>query len=1006
MINTPTNTQASRGNTRLSHSHPQTQVRYNEDSTLSKELTMTPEQELTSQVTVFSKYARYWGELGRRETHEEIVARNRQMHIDHLQNMGKLTPEIMSLIDEAYRLVADRKVFPSMRSFQFGGEPIHIANNRIYNCAFRFADEPSFFPELMFLLMGGTGVGYSVQKHHVNKLPTIKHNTHRYRYEIADSIEGWADAIKVLVDAYFNGTPVPIFDYSLIRPEGAILKTSGGRAPGPDPLRKTLEDIQAIFETKVNDEKLKPIEVHDIATIIARAVLSGGIRRSAMISLFSPDDEEMLTCKMGEWWNVQPARAYSNNSAVLLRGRDDELFFDVFQRAQDSGSGEPGIFWTDDERYGTNPCKPLRSLILTTDGYITFEQALKRDSLEVVLSDGSVAKASKPFKTGDNRVVTRFALSNGQFLYGTENHLHMTREGEWKRMDEIKIGDQLAFSATKIHNTAFTNKQDYESGILAGWLHADGWWGHGKAGLSVGVNEFDVIPLLERITNATAKPHTQKPDTCKVLNIGVDAVPEGVSQDKEDLTWLYEMNKDFKLGFIRAAFTADGSVRKANNVELYSIRRPVLEVISNILREFGIYSTVCIHNYAKSYVANDGKERNNKDTWKLNVYAGQFQNIGFLSEFKQALLNEQVEKPIYRYADYVTIIDIDREYSVEDVYDITVDHPEHYFLDSGVVTHNCAEITLNNKQVCNLTTINAGTITNQEDFNKRARAAGIIGTLQASYTNFHYLSEGWREQTEAEALLGVSMTGIASGAIVNLDATEAAAHAVAANHHVSELIGINKAARVTSVKPEGTASLVAGTSSGIHAWHDKIYVRRMRYNKSEPIAKYLMSKFEVVENPTDDYPHVVEQDVFNPHQIILAIPQRAPEGAATREEGAMRILERVKRYNRQWIRPGNEYGGMTNNISATINIQPHEWEMVRDWMWNNRYEYNGLSILPYSDHTYRQAPYQTIDEITFNRLASQIQQAKINLTEINESEDYTTLSGEMACVGGACELPW
>jgi len=634
---------------------------------------MTPEQALTSQVTVFSKYARFWGELGRRETYPEIVGRNRQMHLDHLKELGKDTPEMLALVDEAYRMVADRKLFPSMRSFQFGGEAILKNNTRIYNCSFRYADEPSFFNELMFLLLCGTGVGYSVQKQHVEKLPAITEPTRQRVHLIEDSIEGWADAIKVLVDAYLNNGVEPIFDYSAIRPEGSIIKTSGGRAPGAGPLEKTIVDLRIILRSKKSGEKLRPIDVHDMATIIARAVLSGGIRRSAMISLFSPDDMDMLTCKMGEWWNVRPERAFANNSAVLLRGRDDNLFHEVFQQARESGSGEPGIFWTDDEKYGTNPC---------------------------------------------------------------------------------------------------------------------------------------------------------------------------------------------------------------------------------------------------------------------------------------------------------------------------------------------AEITLNNKQFCNLTTINAGTIESQEDFNLRARAAGIIGTLQASYTKFDYLGPEWEAQTEEEALLGVSMTGIASGAIRDLDATEAAAHAVAANHQVAEMLGINKAARVTSVKPEGTASLVAGTSSGIHAWHDSIYLRRMRYNKGEPIAKYLIEKFGIQSDPNDNYPAVVEQDVFNPHQIILAIPQRAPEGAATRSEGAMAILERVKRYNREWIRPGNEYGGMTNNISATINIQEHEWDAVRDWMWNNRYEYNGLSILPYSDHTYRQAPYQTIDEATFNRLSGEIKAANLDLTEINEVEDYTDLSGELACAGGACELPW
>jgi intein/homing endonuclease len=975
---------------------------------------MTPEQELTSQVTVFSKYARFWGELGRRETYPEIVARNRQMHLDHLKQIGKDTPELLEMVDEAYRLVADRKVFPSMRSFQFGGDAILLNNTRIYNCSFRYADEPSFFNELMYLLLCGTGVGYSVQTKHIEKLPAITKPGKQRVYKIEDSIEGWADAIKVLVSAYLEGGIEPVFDYSAIRPEGSIIKTSGGRAPGAGPLEKTIVDLRKILRSKEPGERLKSIDVHDMATIIARAVLSGGIRRSAMISLFSPDDEDMLTCKMGEWWNVRPERAFANNSAVLLRGRDDNLFHEVFRRAQESGSGEPGIFWTDDERYGVNPCKPLDSLILTTNGYITFRQALELDELDVVLPDGKVAKATKPFKTGTDRVVMRAALSNGTFLYGTDNHFHLNADGDWVSMREIKIGDRLSFAVPTISTLEVEDNERYEKGLLAGWIHADGWVykrsdasGY-KAGLSFGINEMDVVSTFERMLDKPSIPHSQKPESCRIINLSSGQIPfdEGMTEDKADLTWLYGKDKDFKLGFIRAAFTADGSVRKNNNVELYSIRRSALEVLSTILMEFGIYSTISVHNYAKSYIAKDGLERNNSTTWKLNVYAGQYTKVGFVSEFKSQLLASQTEKEIYRRKDYVTVIDIEPEYSVEDVYDITVHTDEHAFLDTGVVTHNCAEITLNDHQFCNLSTINVGTVTSQDDFNSRARAAAIIGTLQASYTTFEYLGARWEAQTREEALLGVSMTGIASGAIKDLNATEAAAHAVAANHQVSEMLGINKAARVTSVKPEGTASLVAGTSSGIHAWHDSIYLRRMRYNKTEPIAKYLIEKFGIETDPNDNFPAVVEQDVFNPHQIILAIPQRAPEGAATRSEGAKAILERVKRYNREWIRPGNEYGGMTNNISATINIQENEWDEVRDWMWNNRYEYNGLSILPYSDHTYRQAPYQTIDEATFARLSDEIKAANLDLTEISEIEDYTDLSGELACAGGACELPW
>lgn len=585
----------------------------------------------------------------------------RKVHSVEPAGKGNATCFVVDSQDSSF--LAGERMVVTHNCMQFGGDAVLKNNVRNYNCSHFFANETTFFSELMYLLLCGTGVGYSVRKHHVKQIPARVAITDEYTFTIPDSIEGWADAVRALYDGYLETGRAPVFDYSLIRPRGSLLRTSGGKAPGPEPLRRTLDDLRKMLESVEPGDKLRPIQVHDMACTIARAVLSGGIRRSAMISLFSPDDEEMMNAKVGEWWKINPDRAYANNSAVLLRGRDDDYFHEIFDTVRNSGSGEPGVLWVDDDSFGTNPC---------------------------------------------------------------------------------------------------------------------------------------------------------------------------------------------------------------------------------------------------------------------------------------------------------------------------------------------AEITLSHKGLCNLSTMNAGTITSQDDFNERARAAAIIGTLQASYTDFPYLSRGWKETAEKEALLGVSMTGIASGAIEYLDEAEASRASVEANREMAALLGINNAFRVNTLKPEGSASLVAGTSSGIHAWHDKFYLRRTRYNKVEPLAQYLIEKFGISEGG------IVEQDVFNPDQIVVAIPQKAPEGAATRDEGAMAMLERVLRYNRNWIRPGNVYGGMPNNVSATVNVRDDEWDAVHEWMWNNRYEYNGLSLLPYADHTYVQAPFESIDEATFERMAALVREAGIDLSEVREFDDNTELGVELACAGGAC----
>jgi ribonucleoside-diphosphate reductase alpha chain len=296
------------------------------------------------------KYARFLADKERRETWDEIVTRNKEMHI-------RKFPSLKDEIEKAYQFVYDKKVLPSMRALQFGGKPIEISPNRQYNCAFAAIDSWEIFSEIMFLLLGGTGVGFSVQKHHVEQLPEIKpHLKRNRRYLVNDSIEGWADAVKVLVKSYFFGLSKPIFDFSDIREKGTPLKTSGGKAPGPQPLKDCLHNLKKILDTKEPGTKLTPLECHDIICHIADAVLAGGIRRAALLSLFSMDDEEMLTCKHGNFWELNPQRGRANNSALILRHKiTKKRFLQFWDRIKESGTGEPGIYFSNDKEWGCNP---------------------------------------------------------------------------------------------------------------------------------------------------------------------------------------------------------------------------------------------------------------------------------------------------------------------------------------------------------------------------------------------------------------------------------------------------------------------------------------------------------------------------------------------------------------------------------------------------------------------------------------------------------------------------
>ncbi len=299
-----------------------------------------------------SKYARYNKNKNRRETWEEAVDRVKQMHL-------RKYPKAKEEIDWAFEQVLQQRVLGSQRALQFGGKPVEKVNARIYNCCFSYCDRPRFFQEAFFLLLAGSGVGFSVQKHHVGRLPCIhKPKKPAITFAIPDSIEGWADALGMLVDSYFTeGSHAIEFDYHLIRTKGSVISSGSGKAPGPDPLRKSIENIRKLFDWCLDQGQshLRPINAYDVVMYAADAVLSGGVRRSATIALFSPDDMEMAKAKTGNWFYENPQRARSNNSALLVRNKTTrEQFKNLMSCVKEFG--EPGFVWSDSEECGFNPC--------------------------------------------------------------------------------------------------------------------------------------------------------------------------------------------------------------------------------------------------------------------------------------------------------------------------------------------------------------------------------------------------------------------------------------------------------------------------------------------------------------------------------------------------------------------------------------------------------------------------------------------------------------------------
>lgn len=598
--------------------------------------------------TFVSKYARWIEKENRRETWKEAVDRVKNMMHTQYENKN-----ITEQINWAYDIMLKKKVLGSQRALQFGGEPILKRHAKIYNCTSSYCDRLRFFQECFWLLLCGSGTGFSVQKHHINKLPTLSQNKKDKRqgvkYKIEDSIEGWADSLGVLLSSYFNKPSESrfsehkdqyiVFDYSNIRKKGSTLSSGVGKAPGFEPLQNGLEKIRELLEACVESKqkKLRPIDAYDIIMHSSDAVLSGGVRRSASLALFSANDEEMAKAKTGNWYVDNPQRARSNNSALLLK---DDTTYEEFAKLMESVKefGEPGFIWSDSTEMTFNPC--------------------------------------------------------------------------------VEVG-----------------------------------------------------------------------------------------------MW------------------------------------PV-------------------------------DEKTGKSGW----------------------------------------------------------------------------------QGCNLSTINCSSVVDEEDFYERCKAAAVIGTLQAGFTNLEYLGDTTNAIFEREALLGVSLTGIMEKhelVLTEKVLKKGAKIAVDTNKELAKIIGINQAARVTCLKPEGTSSSMLGTSSGIHPHHAKRYIRHVQANILEPPYQYFKSynplaceKSSWSANDTDE---------------VVKFPIEVPDGSKLKNQlPAVEMLGVVKDAQRNWVHSGKNRSLCTqdflsHNVSNTVTVQPDEWESVTKFIYNNRKFFAGISLIPQSgDKDYPQAPFTTV----------------------------------------------
>jgi ribonucleoside-diphosphate reductase alpha chain len=608
---------------------------------------------LLSDIAFFRTYSAVKSD-GLKESWQEVCSRYEQFLIETY-------PNLETSIRFAVNYVRMKQVVPSMRALQFAGPGLHRENLRAYNCSAANITSFKDIADGLYLLLCGCGFGYSVKRQHTEQLPEITEGQ-ASEHLVFDSREGWCESVIALLN-----NPQTVFDYSLVRPAGARVST-GGTASGPEPLRIAHEHIRALLKGAAG-RKLKPVEVSDIVCHLADCVVVGGVRRSALICLFDPDDQEMLTYKSGAWWANNSQRGRANISAHMVRkGADKEQFEAIIDACFDSNAGEPGIVWT-----------------------------------------------------------------------------------------------------------------------------------------------------------------------------------------------------------------------------------------------------------------------NNPD----------------------------------------------------------------------MVTNPCAEIALQDGGLCNLSEINFSTVRDSYDFAQRAWAATFLGTLQAGLTKFNYVSPKWTENARQEALLGVSLTGLAHNwdlaqkFIVEDVFSKVAEMMKGWNAEIADAIGINAAARIGCIKPSGTTSTVLGTTSGIHAAHSPYYLRRIRIDRNSPVGLYLQKELAGTE--------FLEDDAFVPSNIIVSVPY-AMDGAVMREEEpAVRFMNRCAKLYEHWILPSHRRGDNCHNVSATVTFKDNEKQYVKKWMWQNRDKYSGMSLLPLDVGTYIQAPFETITKERYDELIEKL--PNIDLGEVyygTEAEDER--QGEAACSAGGCQI--
>jgi intein/homing endonuclease len=974
--------------------------------------------------TFTDRYAQWKPDASRRETWAEACERMRSAHLQKFAGLN-----VDDEINEAINGQIDQIALGSQRMLQFAGPAIFKHNCRVYNCAALYLDKPFSLAQYWYALLAGTGMGVSVQTHHIKHMPKLLEEVSEEKvvHSIQDSIEGWADSILVMLASQFGTVVKPeferykgkqvVFDYSMIRPRGASFSHGVGTAPGPNGLRNGHEKISALFN-KLRTEKqftLTSVNWYDVLMHIADTVLSGGVRRSAVIILFSFDDEGMMNAKTGDWHISNPQRARSNNSAILVRNKvSREQFAKIFAFSRQQ-FGEPGFVWVDDEDILTNPCLTGDTRILTENGYRQIKD-LVGQSIKVI-TDGrvtagddllldnysSIVQSATPVKlTQKNAPIIKIVTKMGHILRVSDNHVFPTLRGRVKAKDLVSKDKLLVLSG----EGSFGEHGTFAEGFTFGIMTQSGYFFD------------DRTACIEIYNDRVGDSDKAKEIITKFVGKLADKEVNFVNQDTEGhkvrLTspslreWLkdkygvtdiaqiknqihpkvFEGSREFIKGFLQALVYKEGVVFKSGHKHSPSIYLRIksgnenfLSDVQLLIQQFGIPATIYRdrHPARQEKIAGSKKAFNISASHEINVgkygctlWLKKIKLLGVQHETLDGLLNSVPEAKPHNYYDTIESVSSD---GTEDVY--CLEQPvSASFVANGVIVGNCAEISFfaydttkegwqrtpeySGVQMCNLSTVNGKKVKTPSDFYKAVRLATIQGTLQAAYNQFDYLGQTTNNIVQREALLGVSITGIMENpdVLLNPDVLRKGAEiAKQVNAELAAKLGIRPAARICCIKPEGTTSTVLGTSAGVHPFHAKRYVRRVQVNKDSPVGQFYKNH----------NPHAVEESVWSANKTDWSMKFycEIDEKALTKAKmTALQLLENVKMIQQNWVIPGANPEHCTlacntsQKVSNTINVEMSEWADVEKFIYENRAFLSGVSVLGASgDKDYNQAPF-------------------------------------------------